>query len=232
MTTPREMLRDIADAALLLTTTMPGAEGGASSGATLKPPMHLHVLDLVTEAHGILIGWVRVCVEDGLARPEWPTEGCDEPPPADDTPSVCWWLSRRVDRLQCHEAADDFFDELLYLHRKVMPLVGERLAVTPPCPQCGTRMAGMAADGAPSDQPEEWRWCRCPGCEAEHTFDAGLKRLAQLQKLTLPQWAEETGKPLRTVQWQVKRLQLRPVGSVKGRRVYSREDLVRSLLAA
>lgn len=200
----------------------PGSERYPTFTGPSVVPVRLATVDLQVEAHATLGSWVRMIIEDGLTDDDWPN---------DTTLGLVWWLVGHLDVIEHHPAADEFADEVRSLWARIRNAVGERPPRRPRCTRvvdgghCGERVQGRDIDGEVTDLVEHWTWCECPGCGATYTFDAALRRLGQLQDMTLPQYAAEHGIELRGLQRRVAALGLVPSGRVGRHPVFSRVDL-------
>lgn len=243
--TPTTTLYDIADAlpyVELLTTSRAPHSGAQGSGGTLsRPPMRLDVIDLLDTVHATLAAWVRDAHEAGHV-----TDADDWP--ADNATAMCLWLAGHDEILVHHPARREYTDEVEHLWRQVRSTIGERPPRRPHCigsvdgQLCGNPLEGRRApregerpesDGSVGAEVlEQWTWCKCSACGATYTFDAALRRLGQLQRLTIPQFCAETGAVERTMRWRLQQLGIEPVGRLRGAPTYLRDDLVRVSLAA
>lgn len=221
----RQLADDLPLLALCATTRPPQTSEGMRVPPGPRAPLSVDVLDLQSEIHAVLGGWVRVCHEDDLVdADDWP---------ADFTLALCLWLASTADLLAHHEAADEFADEVADLHRRVRRAIGE----TPPRPlrctrvvgeqHCGGRITGIDSDGRETEVREHWRWCKCRDCGQTYTFDAALRRLGVLQRLSVPQYAAEHGLPVRTVSRWVREDGLSHSGRLGANPIYDRDDLDR-----
>lgn len=122
-----DLARDLPDLALLTTTRAPGTAQGGARAAGSTPPINLTPLAVDAEVKARLVGWVRICVEDGLCGDNWP---------ADDTQSICRFLVPLAAILDSHEAGDDWKAEVAWCHQQVRQALGER-DTSFHCPQCG-----------------------------------------------------------------------------------------------
>lgn len=206
----------------LMTTTrnpLDGEPRHAMPGS--RPPLKLDPLILQDEAHAVLASWVQ------LAHDEHLVDADDYP--ADYTLALSLWLQRHAPTIEAHDAGDDFRSEVNHLWRRIKRATGERIQRRPHCTtivdgqRCGNRVTGINADGHETEIMEHWAWCMCKACGMTYTFDAALKRLGQLQNLTIPQYAAETGIPERTLRRRA--WLLTPVGRIGPNPTYARTDL-------
>lgn len=83
-------------------------EGGSRS-ADKALPFHLAAAEVRDNLRNTLVGWVRICAEEGV-RSSDPRDGL----PADTIVAMSRWLLWRVDGLAFHEAGYEAFDEITY----------------------------------------------------------------------------------------------------------------------
>lgn len=203
----------------LLATTKTSGEGGGQVSAGSKPPLNLTPLSIAQDVHRDLVGWVRICHEDGMCS--------DDDWPADTPLDVVLWLRRHAVALDHHEAAADWALEVANLHGRCLQAIGERERRPPQlvCRRCHTaHLQGMDDRGRASEVVEAWRWMSCPLCGQTETLTDELAKLGE-QPLTLGEYAAETGVPLRTLQWRVKQAEVTQAAARGRHAAYWRADL-------
>jgi hypothetical protein len=146
---------------------------GGPAGSEKSLPFHVAAAQVRDNLRNTLVGWVRVCVEEGV-RSSDPRDGL----PDDTLTAMSRWLLWRVDGLAFNEAGGEAVDEITYAVEqavKAIDLAPERQYVGP-C-ACGRDL--YRKPGAPM--------VKCRACEAEYdaeVFTATMRaRLADLDLL-------------------------------------------------
>jgi hypothetical protein len=146
---------------------------GGPAGSEKSLPFHLAAAEVRDNLRNTLVGWVRICHEEGV-RSSDPSVGL----PEDTLTGMSRWLLWRVDGLAFHEAGGDAVDEITYAVTqavKAIDLAPERQYVGP-C-ACGRDL--YRKPGAPL--------VKCRACEQEYDAEAfilGMRaRLADLDLL-------------------------------------------------
>lgn len=131
---------------------------GGPAGAEKSLPFNVAAAQVRDDLRNTLVGWVRVCHEEGV-RSSDPKPGL----PADSLTAMARWLLWRVDGLAFHEAGYEAIDEIVYAvaqaHRTI-DRAPERQYVGP-C-ACGRDL--YRKPGAVM--------VKCRACEAEYDAEA------------------------------------------------------------
>ncbi len=109
-----------------------GANGSRAAETPL--PYNAGASDAMGHLRAILVGWVRLCDEEGVRSSDYRDKF-----PANDLTSMSRWLMWRVDGLTRHEAATDAVDEItgaVNACHRVIDRPADRWFAGP-CDQCG-----------------------------------------------------------------------------------------------
>lgn len=216
MTTTREetiaRLHKIADWLPMLGQ---GRGQGSGDGIRVMPGSRVLIdteaLSLPGDISGTLGSWVRICHEDGLV---------DDPGdwPGDFPVSICLWLARHADRLQGHEAADEFNREVKALHSRVRISAGIKPELVLHCLVEGCR-------GAITPLTVDDGKLLADACENGHRIDRheAIRRALRLQDMPLTELAEHVGVPPRTLyRWRERNL-IQPIRRRNGVELFNFE---------
>lgn len=102
---------------------------GGPAGSEKSLPFHVAAAEVRDNLRNTLVGWVRICSEEGV-RSSDPSDGL----PANTLTAMSRWLLWRVDGLAYHEAGGDAVDEITYAVTqavKAIDLAPERQYVGP-----------------------------------------------------------------------------------------------------
>jgi hypothetical protein len=136
---------------------------GSPRSSEKSLPFHPAAAEVRDNLRNTLVGWVRICAEEGV-RSSDPSNGL----PADRLTAMSRWLMWRVDGLAYHEAGGEAVDEITYAVQqavKAIDLAPERQYVGP-C-ACGRdlyRKPGAVV-------------VRCKACEQEYDAEALMSAL-------------------------------------------------------
>lgn len=216
-TTLQQIHQHLPNLTTLTTTHNPATTPAPTNPDPRRAPLNLHPLSVRSDVERCLTAWM---VAGGV------------PVPAPSSPEAVVAVLLDGGWGEVFEArfGDPWRADVEWCWGQVSSAVGEAMPVHPRCGLCGGRLVGHAVEGGEA-LPETrdglmlWRWVSCPDCGATATLDAGLARLGQLQELTLPQWAEETGVKLRTLQDRASKRGLVKCGQVGRHPLYRRDDL-------
>jgi hypothetical protein len=127
---------------------------GSAAGAEKSLPFNLAAAQVRDDLRNTLVGWVRICAEEGVRS----SDPRDELP-EDTLPEIARWLLWRVDGLAFHEAGYEACDEIAFAVRQAIKAIdrpAERQYVGP-C-ACGRDL--YRKPGA--------KMVRCRFCDAEY----------------------------------------------------------------
>lgn len=102
---------------------------GSPAGSEKSLPFHVAAAEVRDNLRNTLVGWVRICAEEGV-RSSDPRDGL----PENTLTAISRWLLWRVDGLAYHEAGGDAVDEITYAVTqavKAIDLAPERQYVGP-----------------------------------------------------------------------------------------------------
>lgn len=132
-------------------------EGGSASAETAMP-FHVAAAEIRDNLRNTLVGWVRVCAEEGV-RSSDPSDRL----PADTLTAISRWLLWRVDGLAFHEAGYEACDEMTYAITQAMRAIDR-------APE--RQYVGPCACGRDLYRKPGAKVARCRSCEAEYDADA------------------------------------------------------------
>jgi hypothetical protein len=137
---------------------------GGPAGSEKSLPFHVAAAQVRDNLRNTLVGWVRVCAEEGV-RSSDPRDGL----PEDTLTAMSRWLLWRVDGLAFNEAGSEAVDEITYAVTqavKAIDLAPERQYVGP-C-SCGRDL--YRKPGAPK--------VKCRACATEYDAEVFLADMA------------------------------------------------------